>query len=82
MLLNVVLVGCVGNVCCDDMVDVVEVLLEGILLLGCMLGVLTACLMVTMAGCLICPQCPAYRRRRVIKHKSESSILSRYPGDS
>ena len=53
---------------------------EGLtLLLGCMLGVLTACLMVTMAGCLICPWCPAYRRRRVIKHKSESSISSQYP---
>ena len=43
-------------------------------LLGCMLGVLTACLMVTLAGCLVCPWCPAHRqRRRTIKHKSESS---------
>ena len=41
------------------------------LMLGCMLGVLTACLMVTMAGCLVCPWCPVYRRRRVIKHKSK-----------
>ena len=45
-------------------------------LLGCMLGVLTACLMVTLAGCLVCPWCPAHRqRRRAIKTKSEATFL-------
>ena len=58
--------------CCTNKDQVVQQEVEGLtVLLGCMLGVLTACLMVTMAGCLICPWCPAYRRRRVIKQKSE-----------
>jgi len=57
--------------CCTKKDQVVQEEVEGItLLLGCMLGVLTACLMVTMAGCLVCPWCPVYRRRRVIKSKS------------
>lgn len=69
--------------CCTKKDQVVQEEVEGLtLLLGCMLGVLTACLMVTLAGCLICPWCPAYRRRRVIKHKSESSISPQYPVDS
>jgi len=57
--------------CCTKKDQVVQEEVEGItLMLGCMLGVLTACLMVTMAGCLVCPWCPVYRRRRVIKHKN------------
>lgn len=65
--------------CCTKKDQVVQEEVEGItVLLGCMLGVLTACLMVTLAGCLVCPWCPAHRqRRRTIKHKS--AVWNRLP---
>ena len=49
---------------------------EGVaVLLGCMLGVLAACSLVTVAACLVCPACPGHgaRRLRAGKQKSEWS---------
>ena len=38
---------------------------EGVaVLLGCMLGVLAACSLVTVAACLVCPACPGHGARR------------------
>ena len=50
---------------------------EGVaVLLGCMLGVLAACSLVTIAACLVCPACPAHGARRLRAGKQKGELIS------